>query len=139
AQTVLIKDSRVSRNKFSDRSLINNYRELESVHHRRGSQPTSMSTYLIFNQLQIIHPQFRPKSRSSVLEPSQNFLNIVVRARSKEEAICRRGPHKLWLKRATFKLLSYFRRFHRTFRKWLLVHILILPCCHSKCSYVVVM
>ncbi|KAL2732667.1 hypothetical protein V1477_014908 [Vespula maculifrons] len=34
-----------------------------------------MSTYLIFNQLQIIHPQFRPKSRSSVLEPSQNFLS----------------------------------------------------------------
>ncbi|KAL2732992.1 hypothetical protein V1477_015233 [Vespula maculifrons] len=32
-----------------------------------------MSTYLIFNQLRIIHPQFRPKSRSSVLEPSQNF------------------------------------------------------------------
>ncbi|KAL2742576.1 neurotrimin-like isoform X2 [Vespula maculifrons] len=122
-----------------------------------------MSTYLIFNQLRIIHPQFRPKSRSSVLEPSQNFLSnqaivflfkrkslnrviafervkssrivdkrqrglirdgfsfsiltiviecsvIVVRARSKEEAICRRGPHKLWLKRATIRLLSYFRR-----------------------------
>ncbi|KAL2743232.1 LOW QUALITY PROTEIN: hypothetical protein V1477_008721 [Vespula maculifrons] len=34
-----------------------------------------MSTYLIFNQLRIIHPQFRPKSRSSVLEPSQNFLS----------------------------------------------------------------
>ncbi|KAL2735004.1 hypothetical protein V1477_013530 [Vespula maculifrons] len=34
-----------------------------------------MSTYLIFNQLQIIHPQFRPKSRSGVLEPSQNFLS----------------------------------------------------------------
>ncbi|KAL2749819.1 hypothetical protein V1477_001890, partial [Vespula maculifrons] len=79
AQTVLIKDSRVSRNKFSDRSLINNYRELESVHHRRGFQPTSMSTYLIFNQLQIIHPQFRPKSRSSVLEPSQNFLSSKIR------------------------------------------------------------
>ncbi|KAL2732921.1 neurotrimin-like isoform X2 [Vespula maculifrons] len=34
-----------------------------------------MSTYLIFNQLRIIHPQFRPKSRTSVLEPSQNFLS----------------------------------------------------------------
>ncbi|KAL2734945.1 neurotrimin-like isoform X2 [Vespula maculifrons] len=34
-----------------------------------------MSTYLIFNQLQIIHPQFRHKSRSGVLEPSQNFLS----------------------------------------------------------------
>ncbi|KAL2723260.1 hypothetical protein V1477_019111, partial [Vespula maculifrons] len=68
-----------------------------------------MSTYLIFNQLQIIHPQFRPKSRSSVLEPSQNFLSMV-RARSKEEAICRRGPHKLWLKRAIIRLSSYFRR-----------------------------
>ncbi|KAL2751254.1 hypothetical protein V1477_000412 [Vespula maculifrons] len=34
-----------------------------------------MSTYLMFNQLQIVHPQFQPKSRSSVLEPSQNFLN----------------------------------------------------------------
>ncbi|KAL2743444.1 hypothetical protein V1477_008933 [Vespula maculifrons] len=81
-----------------------------------------MSTYLIFNQLQIIHPQFRPKSRSSVLEPSQNFLSsnyrmcsiVVVRARSKEEAMCRRGPHKLWLKRATIKLLSYFRKHDRS-------------------------
>ncbi|KAL2722458.1 neurotrimin-like isoform X2 [Vespula squamosa] len=107
-----------------------------------------MSTYLIFNQLRFIHPQFRPKSRTSVLEPSQNFLNIppitqscrgrktsiesscsnaylvltivikysivVVRARSKEEAICQRGPHILWLKRATIRLLSYFRRCNRT-------------------------
>ncbi|KAF7419172.1 hypothetical protein HZH68_001825 [Vespula germanica] len=76
AQTVVIKDSsRVSRNKFSVRTLISIYRELESVHHSRGSRPTSTSTYLIFNQLQIIHPQFRPKSRCSVLEPSQNFLS----------------------------------------------------------------
>ncbi|KAL2734209.1 neurotrimin-like isoform X2 [Vespula squamosa] len=67
-----------------------------------------MSTYLIFNHLRIIHPQFLPKSRTSVLEPSQNFLSI--RARSKEEAICRRGSHKLWLKRATIRLLSYFQR-----------------------------
>nr|KAF7410983.1 hypothetical protein H0235_013590 [Vespula pensylvanica] len=35
-------------------------------------------------------------------------------ARSKEEAICRSGPHKLWLKRATIKLLSYFRRHDRS-------------------------
>ncbi|KAL2745065.1 neurotrimin-like isoform X2 [Vespula maculifrons] len=76
-----------------------------------------MSTYLIFNQLQIVHPQFRPKSRSSVLEPSQNFLSVVVRARSKEEAMCRRGPHNLWLKRATIRLLSYFRSFDRTLRE----------------------
>ncbi|KAL2734106.1 LOW QUALITY PROTEIN: hypothetical protein V1478_003804 [Vespula squamosa] len=92
--------------------------------------PPTISTYLIFNQLRIIHPQFRPKSRSSVLEPSQNFLSnafsyleltivieysiVVVRARSKEEAICRRGPHKLWLKRATIRLLSYFRRHDRS-------------------------
>ncbi|KAL2738034.1 LOW QUALITY PROTEIN: hypothetical protein V1478_002120 [Vespula squamosa] len=75
------------------------------------NHPPTISTYLIFNQLRIIHPQFRPKSRSSVLEPSQNFLSIieysivVVRARSKEEAVCRRGPHKLWLKRATIRLL----------------------------------
>ncbi|KAL2746782.1 uncharacterized protein V1477_005152 [Vespula maculifrons] len=41
----------------------------------KRSRPTSMSTYLMFNQLQIVHPQFRPKSRSSVLEPSQNFLS----------------------------------------------------------------
>ncbi|KAL2721679.1 neurotrimin-like isoform X2, partial [Vespula maculifrons] len=83
----------------------------ESVHHRRGfRRSTSMSIYLIFNQLHIIHPQFRPKSRTSVLEPSQNFLSIVVRARSKEETICPRGPHKSWLKRATIRLLSYFRR-----------------------------
>ncbi|KAL2723170.1 hypothetical protein V1477_019761 [Vespula maculifrons] len=75
----------------------------------KGSRPTSMSTYLIFNQLRIIHPQFRPKSRSSVLEPSQNFLSII-KTRSKEEAICRRRIHKLWLKRATIRLLSYFRR-----------------------------
>ncbi|KAL2744473.1 hypothetical protein V1477_007015 [Vespula maculifrons] len=93
----------------------------KSVHHGRGSRPTSMSTYLMFNQLQIVHPQFRPKSRSSVLEPSQNFLSVVVRARSKEEAMCRRGPHKLWLKRATIRLLSYFRKFYRTLRKWLLL------------------
>ncbi|KAL2721888.1 neurotrimin-like isoform X2 [Vespula maculifrons] len=78
----------------------------ENIYLHEGSQPTSMSTYLIFNQLQIIHPQFRPKSRSSVLEPPQNFLSIVVRVRSKEEAMCRRGPHNLWLKRATIRLLK---------------------------------
>ncbi|KAL2715278.1 hypothetical protein V1478_014976 [Vespula squamosa] len=94
------------------------------------NHPPTISTYLIFNQLRIIHPQFRLKSRSSVLEPSQNFLSIltivieysivVVRARSKEEAVCRRGPHKLWLKRATIRLLSYFRRFNRNLRESLL-------------------
>ncbi|KAL2734529.1 LOW QUALITY PROTEIN: hypothetical protein V1477_013706 [Vespula maculifrons] len=47
----------------------------------------------------------------------------VVRARSKEEATCRRGPHKSWLKRATVRLLSYFRKFYRILRKWLLVVI----------------
>ncbi|KAL2742946.1 LOW QUALITY PROTEIN: hypothetical protein V1477_008435 [Vespula maculifrons] len=99
-----------------------------------------MSTYLIFNQLRIIHPQFRPKSRSSVLEPSQNFLSIndgfsslsltlsntvvVVKARSKEEAICRRHIHKLWLKRATIRLLSLTKPFengsqsHFNFTMW---------------------
>ncbi|KAL2715654.1 hypothetical protein V1478_015352 [Vespula squamosa] len=76
------------------------------------NHPPTISTYLIFNQLRIIHPQFRPKSRSSVLEPSQNILSI--RARNKEEAVCRRGPHKLWLKRATISLLSYFRRHDRS-------------------------
>ncbi|KAL2721482.1 neurotrimin-like isoform X2 [Vespula maculifrons] len=75
-----------------------------------------MSTYLIFNHLHIIHPQFRPKSRTSVLEPSQNFLSIV-RARSKGEAKSRKGLHRSWLKRATIRLLSYFRRFRRTFRE----------------------
>ncbi|KAL2718517.1 hypothetical protein V1478_012393 [Vespula squamosa] len=94
------------------------------------NHPPTISTYLIFNQLRIVHPQFRPKSRSSVLEPSQNILSIltivieysivVVRARSKEEAVCRRGPHKLWLKRATIRLLSYFRRFNRNLRESLL-------------------
>ncbi|KAL2724513.1 hypothetical protein V1478_009026 [Vespula squamosa] len=39
------------------------------------NHPPTISTYLIFNQLRIIHSQFRPKSRSSVLEPSQNFLS----------------------------------------------------------------
>ncbi|KAL2726643.1 neurotrimin-like isoform X2 [Vespula squamosa] len=34
-----------------------------------------ISTYLIFNHLRVIHPQFRPKSRTNVLEPSQNFLS----------------------------------------------------------------
>ncbi|KAL2722745.1 LOW QUALITY PROTEIN: hypothetical protein V1478_009608, partial [Vespula squamosa] len=77
-----------------------------------------------FQPIRIIHPQFRPKSRSFVLEPSQNILSkltivleysiVVVRARSKEEAVCRRGPHKLWLKRATIRLLSYFRRHDRS-------------------------
>ncbi|KAL2718365.1 LOW QUALITY PROTEIN: hypothetical protein V1478_012241 [Vespula squamosa] len=87
----------------------------------RTNHPPTLSIYLIFNQLRIIHPQFRPKSRTSVLEPPQNILSnafsyleltiaieysiVVVRARSKEEAICRRGPHKLWLKRATIRLL----------------------------------
>ncbi|KAL2714819.1 neurotrimin-like isoform X2, partial [Vespula squamosa] len=85
AQTVFIKDSRVSRSKFSERALINNFRELESVHHRKGSRPTSMSTYLIFNHLRIIHPQFRPKSRTSVLEPSQNFLSIPPITRVEDE------------------------------------------------------
>ncbi|KAL2718527.1 protein artichoke [Vespula squamosa] len=101
------------------------------------NHPPTISTYLIFNQLRIVHPQFRPKSRSSVLEPSQNILSnafsylvltivieysiVVVRARSKEEAVCRRGPHKLWLKRATIRLLSYFRRFNRNLRESLLV------------------
>ncbi|KAL2711949.1 neurotrimin-like isoform X2 [Vespula squamosa] len=89
-----------------------------------------MSTYLTFNQLRIIHPQLRPKSRTSVVEPSQNFLSIVVRARSKEQAICRKDPHKLWLKRATIRLLSSTKP-----SKMSLSHILILPCGHSKCSY----
>ncbi|KAL2735317.1 hypothetical protein V1478_002957 [Vespula squamosa] len=39
------------------------------------NHPPTISTYLIFNQLRIIHPQFRPKSRSSVLEPPQNILS----------------------------------------------------------------
>ncbi|KAL2735193.1 neurotrimin-like isoform X2 [Vespula squamosa] len=108
------------------------------------NHPPSISTYLIFNQLHIIHPQFRPKSRTSVLEPSQNFLSnqnrvfllkrdfqnsfnflaltiviecsivVILKARSKKEATCRRGPYKLWLKKATIRLLSYFRRFEKT-------------------------
>ncbi|KAL2717633.1 protein artichoke [Vespula squamosa] len=75
-----------------------------------SNHPPTISTYLIFNQLHIIHPQFRPKSWSSVLEPSQNFLS---------KTICRR--HKLWFKRATIRLWSYFRRFNRNLREWLLV------------------
>ncbi|KAL2718523.1 protein artichoke [Vespula squamosa] len=148
AQTVIMKCSRVSRSKFSDRTLLNNYRELKSristnldvnlyLMQPPTNHPPTISTYLIFNQLRIVHPQFRPKSRSSVLEPSQNILSnafsylvltivieysiVVVRARSKEEAVCRRGPHKLWLKRATIRLLSYFRRFNRNLRESLLV------------------
>ncbi|KAL2736960.1 hypothetical protein V1478_000024 [Vespula squamosa] len=39
---------------------------------------------------------------------------VVVRARSKEEAVCRRGPHKLWLKRATIRLLKGMSPFFRT-------------------------
>ncbi|KAL2719053.1 neurotrimin-like isoform X2 [Vespula squamosa] len=39
------------------------------------NHPPTISTYLIFNQLRIIHPQFRPKSRTSVLEPPQNILS----------------------------------------------------------------
>ncbi|KAL2741595.1 protein artichoke, partial [Vespula squamosa] len=96
-----------------------------------------------FNHLPIIHPRFRPTSFSTNYESSTlNFdLNrgrngfrvsylvltivieysmVVVRARSKEEAVCRRGPHKLWLKRATIRLLSYFRRFNRNLRESLL-------------------
>ncbi|KAL2728945.1 neurotrimin-like isoform X2 [Vespula squamosa] len=77
-----------------------------------------MSTYLIFNQLRIIHPQFRPKSRTSVLEPSQNFLSNQDRGTKQ-----RRGyiSKELWLKKAITRLLSYFRKFKRILREWLLV------------------
>ncbi|KAL2736896.1 protein artichoke [Vespula squamosa] len=84
------------------------------------NHPPTISTYLIFNQLRIIHPQFRPKSRYLVLTIVIEYSMVVVRARSKEEAVCRRGPHKLWLKRATIRLLSYFRRFNRNLRESLL-------------------
>ncbi|KAL2728971.1 LOW QUALITY PROTEIN: neurotrimin-like isoform X2, partial [Vespula squamosa] len=67
-ETLLQSSVRVAKIKMSrERS--------KSVHHRRGFRPTSTSTYVIFNQLRIIHPRFRPKSRTSVLEPSQNFLS----------------------------------------------------------------
>lgn len=61
----------------------------------------------------------------------------MVRARS-EEAICRRGSHKLWLKRTTviddYELFSKVQQYVRTFWKWLLV-IRTLPCSHSQCFY----
>ncbi|KAL2726964.1 hypothetical protein V1478_007242 [Vespula squamosa] len=86
-----------------------------------------MSTYLIFNQLHIVHPQFRPKSRTCVLEPPQNFLssevsevprgilsslgslhpggNALKKQRLGHEAKKRlhaeEAPTELWLKRAT--------------------------------------
>ncbi|KAL2744419.1 LOW QUALITY PROTEIN: neurotrimin-like isoform X2 [Vespula maculifrons] len=102
---------------------------------RIGFQPTSMSTYLIFNQLRIIHPQFRPKSRSSVLEPSQNFLSIPPITQScREQKIQieyslgtkqRRGympkrPLQIVTQEA-IRLFSYFRNFKRKFREWFLV------------------
>ncbi|KAL2733165.1 protein artichoke [Vespula maculifrons] len=37
--------------------------------------------------------------------------------RTSKVAMCRRGPHNLWLKRATIRLLSYFRSFDRTLRE----------------------
>ncbi|KAL2743415.1 hypothetical protein V1477_008904 [Vespula maculifrons] len=49
---------------------------------------------------------------------------VVVKARSKEEAICRRRIHKLWLKRATIRLLSSTKPFengsqsHFNFTMW---------------------
>ncbi|KAL2723809.1 LOW QUALITY PROTEIN: hypothetical protein V1477_019041 [Vespula maculifrons] len=42
---------------------------------------------------------------------------VAVRTRSEEEA----RHQKLWLKKTTIGLSSYFRRFDRTLRKWLLV------------------
>ncbi|KAL2741920.1 protein artichoke [Vespula maculifrons] len=47
----------------------------------------------------------------------------VVNARRKEEAICRRGPHKLWLKRATIDDESFFQRItiYCNPLKWLVV------------------
>ncbi|KAL2724615.1 neurotrimin-like isoform X2 [Vespula maculifrons] len=142
--TVFIKDSRVSRNRFSDRSLINNYRELESVHHRRGSQPTSMSTYLIFNQLQIIHPQFRPKSRSSVLEPSQNFLSNQDRVfllkrgtKQRRDYMSKRPPQNV-AQEGNYNTIELYSKVPQNSSKMALSHILIFPCCHSKCSYIVV-
>ncbi|KAL2735925.1 hypothetical protein V1478_002609 [Vespula squamosa] len=68
--TVIIKDSRVSRNQ--DRVFL---------------LKRSNRFYLVL---------------TIVVE----YSIVVVRARSKEEAVCRRGPHKLWLKRATIRLLK---------------------------------
>ncbi|KAL2712230.1 neurotrimin-like isoform X2 [Vespula squamosa] len=53
-----------------------------------------MSTYLIFNQLHIVHPQFRPKPRTSVLEPPQNFLSSEYKILSPSSAQSCRGRKK---------------------------------------------
>ncbi|KAL2729164.1 neurotrimin-like isoform X2, partial [Vespula squamosa] len=120
AQTVIIKYNRVSRR--SQPISMSTYLIQPPTNH-----PPTISTYLIFNQLRIIHPQFRPKSRASVLGPPRNILSnafsyleltivieyfiVVVRARSKEEAV-QQKPSRIALS-----------------------HILILLCGHSKCSY----
>ncbi|KAL2741249.1 neurotrimin-like isoform X2 [Vespula maculifrons] len=51
---------------------------------KRGSQPTAMATYLIFNHLRIIHPQFRSKPQSSVLEPSNNKERVLIKNKQKD-------------------------------------------------------
>ncbi|KAL2731146.1 neurotrimin-like isoform X2 [Vespula maculifrons] len=94
-----------------------------------------MSTYLIFNQLQIIHPQFRHKSRSGVLEPSQNFLS---RHEAKERLYVEEAPIKCGSK-GIYNTIELFSTVPQNSSKMALSHILILPCCHSKCSYIVVM
>ncbi|KAF7403354.1 hypothetical protein HZH68_006148 [Vespula germanica] len=47
---------------------------------------------------------------SSISKASEECSIAIVKARKKQQAICRRGPHDLWLKRATIRLLNYFRR-----------------------------
>ncbi|KAL2740048.1 hypothetical protein V1477_010518 [Vespula maculifrons] len=106
-----------------------------------------MSTYLIFNQLQIIHPQFRHKSRSGVLEPSQNFLSNQDRVfllkrlwsghEAKERLYVEEAPIKCGSK-GIYNTIELFSTVPQNSSKMALSHILILPCCHSKCSYIVV-
>nr|KAF7427377.1 hypothetical protein H0235_007071 [Vespula pensylvanica] len=62
----------------------------------------------------LVHRLSDPESRAFRLSKEQLFYRecsiAVVKARRKEETICRRGPHNLWLKRATIDDESFFQR-----------------------------
>ncbi|KAL2741270.1 neurotrimin-like isoform X2 [Vespula maculifrons] len=111
-----------------------------------------MSTYLIFNQLRIIHPQFRPKSRSSVLEPSQNFLSSLIWSyvrsisflarlrirgtKQRRDYMSKRPPQNV-AQEGNYNTIELYSKVPQNSSNMALSHILILPCCHSKCSYIV--
>ncbi|KAL2731275.1 hypothetical protein V1478_004820, partial [Vespula squamosa] len=78
------------------------------------SQPVSHRNRSLYSCVRFIRflPRFNIKDDFSFLAIVIKYSIVAIRARSKEKAA--------WLKRATIRLFSYFRRFDRTLRKWLL-------------------